>query len=248
MGAVSETRYVVQAGWDHAPHLDEETKRRLLASIEPHLRDARTKGEPSMGSGTIYPIAWEEVSVPPMAIPPFWPRAYGMDVGWNRTAALWGALDRSTGTIYCPSEYYGAKQPPEVHAAGIRARGDWIPGVIDPASRGRSQADGTQLLATYTSKGLGLKLTPAKNAVEAGIQEVWSLLVTGRLKFFSSLKNLEKEFHYYRRDENGKIVKQNDHLMDALRYMIVSGVPLMKTQEMRRTVASPGAADLVAGY
>lgn len=248
MGAVSETRYVVQAGWQDVPHLDEETKRRLLSSIEPHLRDARTKGEPSMGSGTIYPIPWEEVSVAPFQIPDFWPRAYGMDVGWNRTAAIWGAIDRSTGTIYCTSEYYGAKSVPEVHAAAIKARGAWVPGVVDPASRGRSQVDGTQLLATYTSPALGLKLTPAKNTVEAGIQEVWSLLATGRLKFFTSLLNLQKEFRLYRRDENGKIVKQDDHLLDALRYLIVSGVPIMRVQEMRRPIELRPPADAVAGY
>ena len=30
MGEVSPSRYVVQAGWDSVPHLDEKTKRELL--------------------------------------------------------------------------------------------------------------------------------------------------------------------------------------------------------------------------
>lgn len=246
MGAVSETRYVVQAGWRDVPHLDEETQRRLLASIEPHLRDARTKGEPSMGSGTIYPMSWEEIAVAPFRVPEFWPRAFALDVGWNRTAAIWGALDRGTDTLYCYSEYYAGKQVPEVHATGIKARGAWVPGVIDPASRGRTQTDGTQLLTTY--RALGLKLTPANNAVEAGIQEVWSRLATGRLKVFSNLLNFRNEFRLYRRDENGKIVKQDDHLMDALRYLVVSGLPMMRVQEFRRPAEIAAAADAVAGY
>jgi hypothetical protein len=39
-----------------------------------------------------------------------------------------------------------------------------------------------------------------------------------------SLQNWLSEFRIYRRDEKGKIVKQNDHLMDATRYLILSGL------------------------
>jgi hypothetical protein len=46
----------------------------------------------------------------------------------------------------------------------------------------------------------------------------------GRLFVFSSLQNWLSEFRIYRRDEKGKIVKQNDHLMDATRYLILSGL------------------------
>jgi hypothetical protein len=45
-----------------------------------------------------------------------------------------------------------------------------------------------------------------------------------RLFVFNSLQNWLSEFRIYRRDEKGKIVKQNDHLMDATRYLIVSGL------------------------
>jgi len=50
------------------------------------------------------------------------------------------------------------------------------------------------------------------------------LLSDGRLFVFSSLQNWLSEFRIYRRDEKGKIVKQNDHLMDATRYLILSGL------------------------
>jgi Terminase RNaseH-like domain len=95
-------------------------------------------------------------------------------------------------------------------------------GVIDPAARGRSQVDGTRLIEQYSE--LGLLLAPAENAVEAGLFAVWERLSDGRLFVFNSLQNWLSEFRIYRRDENGKIVKQNDHLMDATRYLIMSGV------------------------
>jgi hypothetical protein len=53
--------------------------------------------------------------------------------------------------------------------------------------------------------------------------------VSGRLKVFSTCRNFLSEFRIYRRDDNGKIVKENDHLMDAARYLIMSGMRVAKT-------------------
>ena len=61
------------------------------------------------------------------------------------------------------------------------------------------------------SRRLGLSLELADKAVEAGIQEVWALLSAGRLKAFASCGAWFEEFRLYRRDENGRIVKQNDY-------------------------------------
>jgi len=80
------SRYVVQAGWKDVPHLDAEEQRKLIANTPPYQVKARTEGEPALGVGAIYQIAESEITVPDRAIPDEWPRAYGMDVGWNRTA------------------------------------------------------------------------------------------------------------------------------------------------------------------
>jgi hypothetical protein len=248
MPQITASRYLVTAGWDDVPHLDARTKAELLASTPPHLRDARTKGIPSLGSGAVYPIPLDEVLVAPFRIPAFWPRAYALDVGWKRTAALWGALDRETDTLVCYSEHYAGQAVPAVHASAIKARGEWIPGVVDPASRGRAQGDGEQLIDTY--RGEGLKLTPAKNAVESGLFDVYQRLTTGRLKFFTTLTNLQAEYRMYRRNERGAIIKDYDHLMDCLRYLTVSGIPIMRTQAPERatSAARTSPADATAGY
>lgn len=247
MPAVSESKFVVTAGWADVPHLDEQTKKELLASTPPHLRDARSKGIPSLGSGAIYPIELDEILVDPFPIPAYWPRAYGFDVGWNRTAALWGAHDRETDVVYCYTEHYQGAAIPAVHASAIKARGVWIPGAIDPASRGRSQRDGEQLIADYTRAGL--TLTMAENSVEAGIYEVWERLATGRLKIFRTCQKFQFEYKLYRRDENGKVVKKNDHLMDALRYLIVTGLRIATTKPIDKSQILPFAVgDQTVGY
>jgi hypothetical protein len=102
--------------------------------------------------------------------------------------------------------------------------------VIDPACLGSSQIDGRTLMDLYSQ--LGLNLSSAVNAVEAGITEVWNLLVSGRLKVMNGLTSWLREFRKYHRDDkgSGKIVKRDDHLMDATRYLIVSGRLLMTTE------------------
>lgn len=222
------SKFVVMATWDDVPHLDDAVKKELWDSIPPFQRDARSKGVPQLGAGAIYPVPESDIVVPDFSIPDHWPRSYALDVGWNRTAAIWGAKDPETKIVYLYSEHYRGQAEPVIHAHSIKSRGDWISGVIDPAARGRGQKDGAQLLDQY--QDLGLDLTPAVNAVESGLYDVWMRMSGGKLKVFSSLSNWRSEFRLYRRDEKGAIVKKDDHLMDATRYLIVSGLDIAKVK------------------
>jgi phage terminase large subunit-like protein len=223
-------KFVIQADWNDCPHLSAEAKAELLLSIPPYQREARSKGIPQLGSGAIYQVPESDIVVPDFEIPAHYPRAFALDVGWNRTAAIWGARDNETGVIFLYSEHYVGHAEPILHAQSIKSRGAWIPGVCDPAARGRSQIDGQQLIEIY--RQCGLHLEPAINAVEAGIYAVWQLLSSGKLKVFRSLGSWLSEFRLYQRDQDGHIVKQNDHLMDATRYLIMSGRDRMMAKPM----------------
>ena len=215
-GEVDSGKYVVTCSWDQIPHLSEDAKRELLNSIPPYQRDARSRGVPSLGSGVIYPVPEADYLVEPFEIPGAWKRLYGMDVG-GKTAAVWLALDPETNKIYVYSAYYQERQEPSIHAAAIKGRGDWIPGAIDPASRGRSQADGQRLMDMY--RDLGLDVHKAINAVETGLYTVWEALSTDKLKIFNrGCEPLLKEMRTYARDEKGSVIKLNDHCCDSLRY------------------------------
>lgn len=211
---------VLQIGWDDAAWLDEDTKARLFEDTPEHLREARRTGSPAMGSGNVYSTPIEKFVVDPFTIPDSWPRLYAVDVGWNKTAGIWGALDTNTDTLYFYDEHYVGKELPSTHTASIKSRGDWIPGVIDPASRGRSQVDGKQLMQQYID--LGLELRPARNDVDAGVSLIQQRLATGKLKVFRTCQEWLKEYLIYRRDTNGKIVKENDHAQDAGRYVALN--------------------------
>jgi hypothetical protein len=221
------SRSFVSIGWDDVPHLSEKAKAELASGFRTHERNARMKGEPSIGAGAVYRTPKEAFEIEPFELPVYWPRAYGLDVGWNKNAALWAAHDRESDTIYVYSEMYlGEVEPPAV-ASAIRARGAWIPGLIDPASRGRAQRDGVRLIDEYRDEGLQLQM--ADNAVEAGIHVISTMLQTGRLKVFNSCANVLSEYSLYRRDKHGKIVKTFDHALDALRYL-VTGMNIAVTQ------------------
>jgi hypothetical protein len=215
---------LITATWDDAPHLSDEEKTEMFNALPPHQRDARSKGVPSLGAGAIYPVAESEIIIDPIEIPPWFEISCGMDVGWNWTAAVWIARDPNTGQCYLFDCYKAGQREPAVHAHAIRARGEWVPVAIDPASRGRGQKDGAQLYEDYMD--LGLDLVKADNSREAGIYRVWQMLSSGRLKVFKTCRALLEEYRLYHRDEKGQIVKENDHLMDAMRYACMTGVDI----------------------
>lgn len=229
-------RFVVMATWDDAPHLDEQAKKELWESIPPFQRDARSKGIPQLGSGAIFPVPESEITIPAFPLPREWPRAFGMDTdqGSGFTAAVWGAHDRETNTVYLYDCYKRSRSELAVHIEAVKARGNWVPGAGDAASLIVTQHDSEQLLGLYRKAGLNLVL-PDKS-VESGIHRVWELLSQGRLKVFASCQAWFEEFRLYRRDDKGKIVKSNDHLMDATRYLITSGLQRARTQPFPQPV------------
>lgn len=216
----NDDRATIRMTIEDAEHYTPEQRARIIASYPPHERDARARGIPSLGSGSIYPLAEEDIVCADFPIPDHWPRGFGLDVGWKRTAAVWLAQDPETRTCYVYAEHYRGEAEPAVHAAALRARGEWIPGSIDPAANGRSQRDGTQLIEAY--RDLGVDVENALNAVEAGIFKVWNGFSAGMLKIFASCVNVLKERRGYHRDEKGAIVKRDDHAMDAMRYVVMT--------------------------
>ncbi len=236
-GPLTDSAYFVNAAWDDVPHLTAAQKAELLAALPPYLRDAASRGLPLLGAGSIYPVQEDTYLVDDFPLPPHWERAYGLDVGWNRTAAVWGAYDREADRWTLYYEHYVGQQEPSLHARAIQAPGDWIKGCIDPGARGRSQNDGEQLLQDYND--LGLRLDVADNAVEAPLYQIWERLSTGRLKVFRSLSNWRKEMKLYRRDDKGHIVKRDDHLMDAMRYLISSGRAIAKPVPVEKPASEP---------
>ena len=250
MPRVGGSRYTTQVGWGDVPHLAEKTKREMLAATPPHLRGARVRGEPVLGVGRIYDLDVDSITVDPFRVPDAWTRCFALDTGWNRTACLWLAHDRDADCAYLVSEYYQGRKPVQLHALAIKARGAWVPGVIDPSSAGATVKDGESVMESYARCGLAMH--PADNAVSAGIEECYDRMQTGRLRVFRTLQYFRFEFGIYRRDERGRVVKKHDHLMDCMRYGLRSGLRVARTRRSQERAAAgrgaPAVADRVAGF
>lgn len=226
-------RFIVGATWDDAPHLTAKVKAQQWASMLPYQRAARTQGIPQLGAGAVYPIDEGELRIADMPIPEHWWRGYGMDVGGGAkpTAAVFCALNPEDRVLYITAVYKRASNEPSLHAAAIKERmirpTGWLwPGVGDAAALIMTDHDAEQLVYVYRRLGLDLHL-PDK-AVETGIADLWDLMVTGRFRVFASCQAWFDEFRMYRRDARGRVVKSNDHLMDATRYMARSGLARLK--------------------
>jgi len=237
-------RYLVTADMASVPHLTEEARKAILASTPLHQRAARETGVPSLGAGAIYPIDEGFITVADFEIPAWYPRSYGMDTGFKATAAAWMAYNLETGISYIYDCYKrgglaggtGYDDPstfdhtePILHAEAIKSRGAWIPGVADAAAI--RTTDGKQYLHIYQSLGLNLEL-PDKRSIEANILATWIALSTGKLKVFKSCLAWFGEFRMYRRNENGEVVRSNDHIMASTQYVVKAGLRLAKTKAM----------------
>ena len=68
-------------------------------------------------------------------------------------------------------------------------------------------------------KLLGVHATwpDGSNGVEAGLFEIRDLMMKGRFKVFAGLRDVFDEFVQYHRDENGRIAKVRDDVLDAVR-------------------------------
>lgn len=216
----NEHKYVISIEWDDVSHLSEEWKERMLADTPEYLKDARSRGQPGMGAGSIFTIPKSMIEVKShLDIPPQWPRAFGFDCGPNKNAIVWGAQDPNTEIIYIyRADLYGAMQPSDL-AKIIKANGnEWIPGVIDNYSKGNSPTDQKRLFNIYKEEGLTIRT--CDKTPEADIAYMTEKFRNGTLKVFSWLEEWWLGYFSYSRNEKHEIIKEDDDLMDATRYLI----------------------------
>lgn len=157
------------------------------------------------------------------AIPESWPRYRALDYGYtNPFVCLWAALDEDK-RIYIYAEHYQPKTLLKDHASMIKAR----TGHVQWTVADWDAQDNAEMGA------LGIPTNRARKEVLVGIRKVMARLVKqsdGKPRLFisSDCPNLIREFGLYRwnetkegRNDKEEPVKENDHAMDALRYLIM---------------------------
>ena len=159
---------------------------------------------PEMGTCVVEPEGWPRL--------PRWDSG-GIDWGWhNPFGALAAHLD-SDDVLWVGWERHGSKVTLTEHSKAMpRGAIRWWG---DPA--------GADQIAEM--RGAGHDVVPCvhlgRDALEDGIAKVTDRIRTGRLKVRGDLGHLLDEAGKYRRDEKGKLVDRDNHLLAALRYMVV---------------------------
>jgi len=222
-----ERRAVVMMDISEAEHYTAEEAEEEISSMQPHERDARARGIPMLGSGRVFPVVDEAISVDPFQVPPSWPKLIGLDFGWDHpTAAVLMALDRENDRIYVIDEYAQEEESVTIHARALRAWGD-LPVAWPHDGYQHDKGSGITIADLYRKEGIRMyhqhatfPVEPGKKTggygLQAGIDEMLDRMRTNRWKVFTSCPRWFAEVRIYHRKE-GQVVKLKDDLISASR-------------------------------
>ena len=207
------------------PHAEYERMKRILPAWKFNMFYNGTFERPA---GLIYSdFDPDTQKIPPIALPPEWPRYVGIDFGAVHTATIWLAEDPNTHIYYIYRDTLEGGMTTREHvlkALSYKKHENvvkWIGGA--PSE--------TQQRMDWRQEGLSVIENQIKS-VESGIDRVIELLKTKRVYIFDTCKGLLDELGTYSRvlDEYGQPTdkikdKEDYHRLDGLRY-VVSGIGL----------------------
>ncbi len=252
-GKLAESTLIL-VDMDENPYLDEKTKRRALAGMTREEVEARKSGRFVHFAGMIY----DEFSRNTHVIPeirelPESIRIYvGIDPGMRHMCAvLWAYLNAEDTLVVFDELALQGYNVREVCEAIKLQNQKWgkhvdekvIPimpysYVIDPAARNVMHNTGRSDQMEYTKNGIVTIL--GQNSVTAGISATKQRLQSHRLLITANCQNTIDQFRKYRwktatrseDDPKEQPVKKDDHMLDALRYVVMS-MPQPPTEEER---------------
>ena len=231
---------VIRATIHDNPQLSPEEIEFTLSQFPEDERQAREFGDFVHFGGMIYPGGFEQILVDPVYPPPDGDRLpperlrgcdiyVGIDPGLKNAAFIWVAWDRD-GTALAFAEVVLKEKTPLDYVRAIRIvnsryRLQQAPVyVIDPSAKNRSLTNAQSIQSELQIQGIST--IPGQNDVQAGVQNVRRRIKEGALLIGENLTGLRGEAEEYRMDDTDdgefKVVKENDHRLDALRYVMMT--------------------------
>ncbi len=239
----TEQLTVVTVDMDENPHLNQEAKELVLADMTESEKKARKAGQFVHFAGLVY----DEFSPDVHTVNPISPEFLkdqtiyvGIDPGIKVTAVVFACFDSDNSMLVFDEITFSGKNMeneqtiPEEVVARIREReAKWGKAsyyIIDPAARIGNLINAENIQSAYARAGLNT--INGQNKVDVGIFEVKRRLERAvkksrpeRLHITRNCSQLLWEFTRYRMDpkaEDFKPIKENDHHLDALRYVAMA--------------------------
>ena len=229
------TRKFIPARLTDNPYLAEDgVYEQMLMSLPPVQRKQLLEGNWDINEGAAFVEFDPDVHiVTPFQIPLTWERIKGIDYGYaSESACIWGAVDRTDGTLIIYRELYRKGLTGEDLGSIITDMEMEDPfsvsGVLDTAAWARTGTTGPTVGESLVKQGHKLRRAD-KNRIQGKIQihEYLKIQSSGRpkLQIFNTCPNLIKELQSIPLDKrNPEDVDTHaaDHAYDALRYLIMS--------------------------
>lgn len=226
---------VVQVDMDENPHLNQISKERILSGLTEEERAARKSGKFIHFQGLVYEefeeskhvvetVSREQLKGQDIRV--------GIDPGIETTAVVFCAFDRDNAMLVFDELYlHGNDAVPEVAAHRIKTvckawgvKPSYY--MIDPSARNRSLVNAEQVSGAYYRAGI--MTHPGQNALEAGVFEMkrrlqhdpTALVVSGKCRHW--LWECKRYRQQPRTDGEFGVIRKDNHLMDATRYVAMS--------------------------
>jgi phage terminase large subunit-like protein len=218
--------HMVRMGLQDALHYTEQDRIAIAASYPDHERKARVQGFPQLGEGAVFQVDYEQVVVSHPEELRWWVFLGGIDFGFDHPCGgVRIGWDREGDVIYVLQEYRQSRALTPMIASTLRR---WDPEMAwawphDGYVHDRQSGKHTKTL--FEEEGLFMlpihaQYEEGQPGLEASVQEINDRMNSGRLKISRNCPMLREEMESYRR-EKGKIVKEYDDLISALRYAVM---------------------------
>jgi phage terminase large subunit-like protein len=217
-------------------HVSPERRQEMEEQLPPHERDARMRGVPQMGTGSVFPLtlvndavkridrhAWDGTSgMPPDAV-----LLLGVDFGYDHPfAAGYCAWSPSIQHFYVLDSFAMPRAGVRQHVDRILAMtgGLCVPTAYPHDGGQHDKGSGIALKKQYADYGLLMMAAHATNHGTGGIQvepplsEMLDAFRAGKITIDVCNRELIDELMNYHRDEQLRLVKARDDLISALRY------------------------------
>jgi hypothetical protein len=232
----SEHITVIQGAIHDNAHLDAAEVKLTLESATEKEREAREFGRFVHMGGMVYDGGFEGVLMNRDPYDSEEDRRFiqrldvvvGMDPGLKNAAFTWVGFDADNRAYVFDEVLLQEKTPTDYANALRRTNAKWgIKDplyVIDPSARNRSLTNAESVEALLQAQGI--YPMHGYNPVEAGIQQIRLRMEKGMFYVSPSCRGLRDEAEEYRMadrpDGEFKVVKENDHRLDSLRYAITT--------------------------
>ena len=199
-------RHLRMNPYDNEENLPENYIRDILGALPDRARRRMRDGEWVRAEGMIYEHFRDDMVIPYDELPAMEYYSVGLDFGLNMAACLWGWCGES---LYLVDDHGAYNATTSTFNSQINAL--WNELIPRNVARYCDPSGGERLQEITNGE-------PANNAVDDGIDFLNTKMEHGEFYVTERATGFLSEVQNYKRDEKERVVKIDDHYMDAGRY------------------------------